>query len=146
MSTTAAGRSAPTRPPADELVGRDRDLDAVRRLLADHRLVTVTGPGGVGKTRLARALVNEHPGDVAVCELAPVPSSAGVSSAVAEALGFPSLEAAAVGLSGHDRLLVVDNAEHHVDAVARAVGDLLAASPRLRGLVTSQQPLDVAGE
>jgi predicted ATPase len=128
------------------LLGRDRDLAALRAHLAESRLVTVTGVGGVGKTTLALAVATEGARRTAVCELAAVTRAEDVSVAVGEALGFPSLDAALVGLSGVRMLVVLDNGEHVLDAAAEAAGRLLATSSEVSVLATSREPLDLPGE
>jgi predicted ATPase len=126
----------------ESLVGRDAELAAVRALLAEGTVVTLTGVGGVGKTALALAAA---PG-AAVCELAAVGSPGAVAAAVADPLGFPSLDAAAVGLAEAERLVVLDNCEHVLDAAADVVERLTGACPGLTVLATSREPLDVPGE
>ncbi|MDD7964806.1 ATP-binding protein [Actinomycetospora lemnae] len=128
------------------LLGRDADLAALRAHLAASRLVTVTGVGGVGKTALALAVAAEGSGRTAVCELAAVTRAEDVAVAVGEALGFPSLDAAVVGLSGVRMLVVLDNAEHVLDAAADAARRLLATSPGISVLATSREPLELPGE
>lgn len=129
------------------LVGRESELAALRHLLEAVSLVTVTGPGGVGKTRLALVAADDVllP-DSAVCELAGVTAPAHVAEAVCETLGFSSLAGALVGLAATRRLLVMDNCEHVVDAAAEVAECLLAGCPGLSILATSREPLDVAGE
>jgi predicted ATPase len=147
MTIAPDSLTPPSSPSDPDLFGRDRELEAVYRALSIHRLVTITGSGGVGKTRLARAVVSASAASATtVCELAPVPNAGGVPGTIAEALGFPSLDAACVGLTGQDRLLLVDNAEHHLDAVAASISRLLADTAGLTILATSQEPLDVPGE
>ncbi|HSK60102.1 MAG TPA: hypothetical protein VK935_13735 [Actinomycetospora sp.] len=126
------------------LLGRDADLAALRAHLAASRLVTVTGVGGVGKTALALAAAGT--GREAVCELAAVTRAEDVAVAVGEALGFPSLDAALVGLSGVRMLVVLDNCEHVLDAAADAASRLLATCPEVSVLATSREPLDLPGE
>jgi predicted ATPase len=126
------------------LLGRDGDLAALRAHLTASRLVTVTGVGGVGKTALALAAAGT--GRDAVCELAAVTRASDVSVAVGEALGFPSLDAALVGLSGVRMLVVLDNCEHVLDAAADAAGRLLATCSEVSVLATSREPLDLPGE
>ena len=108
------------------LVGRETELTALRHLLDAGTLVTVVGPGGVGKTRLALAAAEEAQlPEVAVCELAGLTDPAQVTGAVGEALGSPSLPFALVGLAETERILVLDNREHVLDAVAEVAERLL---------------------
>jgi predicted ATPase/class 3 adenylate cyclase len=139
------------------LVGRERELaETQERLLRpDVRLMTLTGPGGTGKTRLAQQLaaeVLEDFGDgVAYVALAPISDPALVASAIAQALGIvelagrPLLETLRDYLTDKQLLLVLDNFEH-LPSAAPLVGDLLAACPRLKVLVTSRAVLHVYGE
>lgn len=121
------------------LLGRDAALAALTALLGDARLVTLHGPGGVGKTRLALAA-----GVTAFAELGALAVGApqeAVASVVAAALGVRDLFAADV-----TGLLVLDNCEHVLDAAAGLVARLLRSAPGLRILATSREPLNVAGE
>jgi predicted ATPase/class 3 adenylate cyclase/Tfp pilus assembly protein PilF len=137
-------------------VGRARELAEVRQLLSANRLVTLTGAGGVGKTRLAlRAAAELHgafPDGAWLISLAPVADPALVPSAIAQALGVREAggRTLAEGLRDHLRdkrlLLIVDNCEHLLPGAAPAVTDLLAAAPRLKVLATSRAPLRLAGE
>ena len=129
------------------LVGRETELTALRHLLDPGSLVTVVGPGGVGKTRLALAAADDvQVPEPVVCELAGVTDPAQVAGAVGEALGFPSLRVALVGLAETERLLVLDNCEHLLDAVAEVAELLLQDCPRVAILATSREPLAVPGE
>ena len=135
--------------PATSLIGRRREIDAVTGLLSrDARLVTITGPGGAGKTRVALQAAGEvaDGSDTAAVfvDLAAVRDPDRVPDAVAEAL---ALEASALdaALRSSEFLLLLDNFEQ-VDAAAPFVGSLLADAPRLRVLVTSRQPLRLYGE
>ena len=129
-------------------VGRRRELAEARRLLTGARLVTLTGPGGVGKTRLA---IRVATGAVLV-ELADVRDPALVGNAVLAALDLRDQSAAEPMtllrsyLRGRDLLLVFDNCEHLLDATARLIDDLLKTAPRVRVLATSREPLSLAGE
>jgi predicted ATPase/DNA-binding SARP family transcriptional activator len=150
-------------------VGRAEDADRVRALLATSRLVTLTGPGGAGKTRLAvesaRALLPALPGGVWMVELAPVTDPADVVAATLAALGLREHAVLAGGrlrsvgdtpadpigrlltaLSGRRALLVLDNCEHLLEAAARLAERVLGACPGIRVLATSREPLAITGE
>src|SRR5215218_811803 len=144
------------------LVGREGELRDVAKLVADHRLVTVTGPGGAGKTSLAVALAGRLADGYAdgawLVELAPLRGPDQLAEAVAVAVGLAE-EAAGPGgppsstaerLAAHvaDKaiLLVLDNCEHLVEACGARARRLLAAGPRLRVLATSHEVLGVPGE
>jgi predicted ATPase/DNA-binding SARP family transcriptional activator/DNA-binding CsgD family transcriptional regulator len=137
-------------------VGRETELRNVKRDLAMTRLLTLTGAGGCGKTRLAlevaRELVGAYPDGVWLVELAPLSEGALVAHAVAAALGVQeqpdrSLTDTLVNFLRDKRvLLVIDNCEHLVDAVARFVDALLNSCPHLRVLATSRESLNVEGE
>jgi predicted ATPase/DNA-binding SARP family transcriptional activator len=136
-------------------IGRERDLAEVVRLLAAHAVVTITGPPGTGKTRLAveaaARVAPDYPGGVALVALDTVRGT-GVPEAILAALdpvGDPwrtPVENIARSLSGPAALLVLDNGEHVATECARVVSVLVAANPRLRVLVTSQVPLGLAVE
>jgi predicted ATPase len=150
-----------TRLPHDlpPLIGREPELLALQALLAQHRVVTVVGPGGVGKTRLALAAVMtvQQQADagatpVHLIELAGVAEGAPVAEAVARALGIglPGLQAAAAELvdvlEARELLLVLDNCEHRVNEVGELVDALARHAPRVRVLATSQQSLGCRSE
>ncbi|MGI5206024.1 BTAD domain-containing putative transcriptional regulator [Spirillospora sp. CA-108201] len=147
----APPRPAPRLPAAlDELIGREEAARRGRSLLAEHRLVTLAGPGGVGKTRLAVEIasrsVADHPDGVWMVELAGADDVAGQ---VARALGLREESAGsplANALRGRRALLVLDNCEHVLEPVAELAGRLLAGAPGLRVLATSREPLGIAGE
>ncbi|WP_329223957.1 LuxR C-terminal-related transcriptional regulator [Streptomyces sp. NBC_01485] len=139
-------------------VGRCHDLAEVRRRLGATRLLTLTGPGGVGKTRLALEVAAAAAADFAdgvwLVDLAPVrdPSTAATANATAIALGVPDpgtrpvVDQLAVFLSRRSPLIVLDNCEHLVDACAELADTLLTASPGLRILTTSRRTLGIYGE
>ncbi|OXM71169.1 BTAD domain-containing putative transcriptional regulator [Amycolatopsis vastitatis] len=142
-------------------VGRGDELRQVAELLARNRLVTLTGPGGTGKTRLAVEIAAAEAGTVAFVELAPhggpdvvraVLSALGLrdapTAALAAARGGPQdpLERLVSALHDRSTLLVLDNCEHVVDVAARLTARLLAACPGLRVLATSREPLGITGE
>lgn len=146
-----AGPVAVTRPPGDRplssFIGRDAELAVLDRLADTHRLVTVVGPAGSGKTRLAV----EWAGRDVVVRLADVTDPAPLVSAIAAAVGVTGFtgdpyEALVKRLRLHGRPLVLDNCEHLVDDVARLVADLLDRVPALRVVATSRSPLGVDGE
>jgi predicted ATPase/class 3 adenylate cyclase len=137
----------------DAFIGRTSEIDAIAALLASHRFVTCTGPGGVGKTRLATAVarrVAPNHDRVVFVPLAPLETPDAVAPAILRALGVPpSNEAAADRLPGvladTTTLLVLDNFEHVLDA-AGLVADLLIRAPATSILATSRAPLRIAGE
>jgi predicted ATPase/DNA-binding CsgD family transcriptional regulator len=137
-------------------VGRRRELPAVREALGRHRLVTLRGPGGVGKTRLAlRAAAGLRDAFADGCwlvQLSPLRSPEFLPRAVSAALGLPGdvpgdpAGALAESLAERELLLILDTCEHLPAGCADLAALLLAAAPRLRILATSREPLDVAGE
>ena len=136
-------------------VGRERELAAARRVQAGARLLTLTGTGGAGKTRLALALAGElagsYPHGVWLAALAPLADGALLPAAVAGALGVATgqgapLAALVDALRGRRLLLVLDNCEHLLDACAALTETLLAACPGLDVLATSRESLRVDGE
>ena len=137
-------------------VGRAGALREVGGLLAEFRLVTVTGPGGVGKTRLAgevaRQIADRFADGACLVELAAVPDPAQVPSAVVTALGvrpppgIPATEALTRVLARRQLLVVLDNCEHVIGAAAALCGRLLQACDDVRVLATSWEPLRIAGE
>ncbi|MFF2076231.1 BTAD domain-containing putative transcriptional regulator [Kitasatospora sp. NPDC058162] len=185
-ASASAPASAPAPAPASQLprvtgnlrgrltsfVGRDADLTALRALVTEHRLVTLTGPGGSGKTRLsveagrAEQSAGHWPDGVWLAELAPLESPEAVPSAVVSALGLREIVLHSASMvtevmekraedpvrrlvehCGPRRmLLVLDNCEHLIQAAADLVDALLAECPGLTVLATSREPLGVPGE
>ncbi|HET9890043.1 MAG TPA: adenylate/guanylate cyclase domain-containing protein [Mycobacterium sp.] len=144
------------RPVNTSLIGRESEVAEVEAAVKAHRLVTLTGVGGVGKTRLAlevgARLVDEYPDGVWVFELAPVTDPAAVPDAIAAVLGITQQpgktvsESVGAALEGRVRLLVIDNCEHVLNAVADLVEGILADSATVRILATSREGLGVPDE
>jgi predicted ATPase/DNA-binding CsgD family transcriptional regulator len=142
--------------PRSSFIGREREILEVKRELEITRLLTITGPGGSGKTRLAlevaRDLLEDYSDGVWLVELAPLSEEALVPKAVAEALEVPERPSEPLAdtlievLGSRELLLVVDNCEHLLEATARLVDVLLDSCPRLRVLATSREGLGVEGE
>jgi hypothetical protein len=136
------------------LIGRTRELEGVNEALHRSRLVTVTGPGGVGKTRLAlevaRRQVGRRLGGVWFVDLAAGHETPEVATETARVLGLGTKGDAIDGLRRYlaerDVLLVLDNCEHVVDECAELAAVLLGSCPQVRVLATSREPLEVNGE
>src|SRR6266487_606990 len=156
-----AGRPQAVRLPRQltAFVGRERELAEVIEALGTQRLVTVCGPGGAGKTRLALAaaerLVGARPGGVFLAELADLTDPSGpqlLASWVASAMGVrerPDIGVVASlrdALGSAETLIVLDNCEHLVDACAELAHDLLQDCPHVQILASSREPLGVPGE
>src|SRR3954447_13451038 len=151
----AGGRRTRLPPPRTRLIGRDDDVAAVESLLRTSRVVTVTGPGGAGKSTLALAVRRRYrpdgEADVLLAELAPVRDRAGLVRAVAEAAGVQGEGAVAPArlaalLATRPVLLLLDNCEHLLDATAELVDAVLDAGPRVRIVPPSREPLRIDGE
>jgi predicted ATPase/DNA-binding CsgD family transcriptional regulator len=133
-------------------IGRRQTVDALVAALRASRLVTVTGPGGVGKTRTATAVAIALPEGALLVELASVTDATQVGPAVATALNVAdqsnrdAVDRVIDHLRGRATLLVLDNCEHLLDSAARLVVRLLDALPDLRILATSREPLGIPGE
>jgi predicted ATPase len=139
----------------DRFVGRQHDIDAIRALLGERRLVTLTGPGGSGKTRLSlevgRSMGAEHSDGVWLVDLASIADETLIAEATVGAL---ELRGSATSvrdelrshLAGRDTLLLFDNCEHVLSGAATLIEELLGACPLLRVLATSREPLRAAGE
>lgn len=143
-------------PQLSSFIGRERELAAVLERLAEHRLVTLTGIGGAGKSRLAlqaaATRLNHEPDGAWLVELAPVRDPALVPHAVATALGLaerPGMSAAELvreHLLSKRLLLLLDNCEHLLDHTAALADELLQSSAGVRILATSREALGIAGE
>src|SRR6266542_4324770 len=139
-----------------ELIGREAELGAVTALATEHRLVSLVGAGGIGKTRLglevARHLLPRFPDGVFVAELGPLSSAELVPVTVASALGIThvadtvSREGVARAVGTRKLLLVIDNCEHVIDAAAGMAETLVHTGPGVSLLATSREPLRVSGE
>lgn len=145
------------------LLGRDDDIERIEALLNRSRAVTILGPGGLGKTRLAQEIAGRSSAPaVVVVELAGIRDAEDVVLAFASALGLheavaprrlgerphiPSVHARVLAALGETpTLLVVDNCEHLIDAVAGWVAEIIAATPQVRVLATSRSPLEIGAE
>ena len=161
-------RRSNLRAPLTSFVGRDEEIARIGKALGEVRLITLVGPGGAGKTRLATvatsAVLDDMPDGVWLAELAPVTAAADVPSAVLDALGMR--DAALVdrantrasarahdatsrlvdAFSGRAAVLILDNCEHVIDAAAHLADELLARSESLRIVTTSREPLGIVGE
>src|SRR5580700_2478099 len=164
--------SAAQRPPTS-FIGRDDDVVGVLKKLAEERLVTLTGPGGVGKTRLATEVASRLAGSAALAgparlagpaylvELAPVSGPSEVPYAVLDALGLRERVIARHGadqahadpadrlcaaLGDREAVLILDNCEHLIEAAASLADRLLTDCPRTRIIATSREPLRIPGE
>lgn len=144
------------RPAMTSFVGRDTEVAELKTLMRRHRLVTLTGVGGVGKTRLANEvavqLANEFPDGAWIFELAAVTDPAAVPDAVAGALGITQQpgknvrDSVAAAMEGRRRLLLLDNCEHLLDAAADLIEAILAHSSTVQILATSREGLGIAEE
>ena len=140
-------------PAPEHFLGRETDVTGVLKALSTHQLVTLTGPGGVGKTTLAHVVAarSRRPA-VYVATLAEVSSGADLARVLLDVVGSPGAadgdprRALAASLALPGTVLVLDNCEHLVDQVADLIGPLLATCPELRILATSRRPLDLGAE
>ncbi|OBA81639.1 transcriptional regulator [Mycobacterium sp. 1164966.3] len=142
--------------PLTSFVGRGTEIAELRRLLGEHRLVTLTGAGGVGKTRLAIQLAmnfaDEIGGPLHYVDLAPITDADLVDAAVAQALGLPDqpgrsiVDTVTARIGDHHALIVLDNCEHLLEAAAALAVALLSKCPAVRLLATSREPLHTEAE
>jgi predicted ATPase len=144
------------RPATTSLIGRESEVDAIKTAMRSHRLVTLTGVGGVGKTRLAvevaTRLADEFPDGVWLFELAAVSDPAAVPAAVAAVLGITQQpgksisDSVAAAQEGRVRLLMFDNCEHVLDAAADLIDAIVAHTSTVKILATSREGLRIADE
>jgi predicted ATPase/DNA-binding CsgD family transcriptional regulator/Tfp pilus assembly protein PilF len=155
MEEAPRGRASWLPTPVTSFLGRAAALDRVHRALRQNRLVTITGVGGAGKSRLAIEVARRFSNQVdAVCfvDLTPVGTAAGVEQAIAVALdvregpSLPLFQAITLALRERATLLLLDNCEHLIDVCADLANALLLAAPGLRVLATSREPLGITGE
>ncbi|MEU3463402.1 BTAD domain-containing putative transcriptional regulator [Streptomyces sp. NPDC006733] len=167
-TTSMAASSPPPAPPGPRFalpaqltsfVGRDEELERIGARLADGRLVTLIGPGGAGKTRIAVEAAGRYGGEACFVELAGLTDAAEVPHAIQGALGLreagvmpgagPAPDPVArltAALADRPLLLVLDNCEHVVGEIAKLVGQLLGDCVHLRVLATTREPLGIPGE
>ena len=153
---TLAERTSNLPLPVSSFIGRDRELSEVRALMASCRLVTLTGAGGCGKTRLglqlAAELVDGSSDGVWLVELAALADEQAVAPAIAQALGMagqpgrPALEALLDALAPQAMLIMLDNCEHLIGACAKAADAILRRCPGVHLVATSREPLGIGGE
>jgi class 3 adenylate cyclase len=152
--TTAAAHHLPAQ--LTTFVGRHKQMADIRALLPDNRLVTLSGAGGAGKTRLAievaGALTNQFPDGIWYVDLAPITHPAVVPLAVARALGLPDQPGSSITetllrfVRIRHMLLVLDNCEHVLEASAALVNEILGSCGNVTILATSREPIMVTGE
>ncbi|WP_371685612.1 LuxR C-terminal-related transcriptional regulator [Mycobacterium sp. MFM001] len=152
--TTVATQHLPAQ--LTTFIGREAQIDDVRRVLAENRVVTLTGAGGAGKTRLAvqiaAKMADEFDDGVWYVDLAPITEPDLVPVAAARAFGLPdqpgrsTMDTLIRSIGERQMLAVLDNCEHLLDATAALTIDLLAACPKLTLLATSREPIGIEGE
>jgi predicted ATPase/DNA-binding SARP family transcriptional activator len=155
------GRKTNLRAELTSFVGKDADVAAVRELIAEHRLITVIGPGGSGKTRLAaetgRTLLGDLPDGAWLVELAPIGAADDVAQSALAALGLRDallgdapnaepLDRLVAAIRERETLLILDNCEHVIESAAAFAHRVLGECQRLRILATSREPLGITGE
>lgn len=142
--------------PLTSMIGREHEIGEILQVIEAARLVTLTGLGGIGKTRLALAVAehirSDFPDGTWWIDLSPINDPEGVVAAIADAVGImpqpgtPLIESIAMSLASKAVLVVIDNCEHVVDGARDVATTLLAAAPGLRVMATSRMPLRATGE
>ncbi|MFG1678816.1 BTAD domain-containing putative transcriptional regulator [Nonomuraea sp. NPDC049269] len=154
---TATAPPTNLRAPLTSFVGRDHELTQISQLIGRHRLTTLIGPGGSGKTRLAtetaRTLLHQLTGGVWLADLAPISDDTDLPQTILTALGIRGhtsagepIDRLTAALRTRDALLVLDNCEHLIGPAATLADQLLGTCPHLRILATSREPLAITGE
>jgi predicted ATPase/class 3 adenylate cyclase len=152
-SDVGASRGLPAQ--LTSFVGREGQMADIRRLLSEHRLVTLTGAGGIGKTRLAVHVATYTAAEFSAAvyvDLAPITDHALVAATAARALGLPDQPGRSTtdtllrSIGNQQMLMVLDNCEHLLDATAALTTALLGGCPGLTVLATSREPIGVPGE
>ncbi|MEY2524275.1 MAG: hypothetical protein QOJ66_2840, partial [Ilumatobacteraceae bacterium] len=154
LSEHVAAQGLP--PQLTSFVGRTTQISELKRILSEHRFVTLTGSGGAGKTRLANEVAGrigaEFPDGTKYVDLAPIIEPELVSVTTARLLGLPdqpgrsATEAVLRFIADQQMLLVLDNCEHLLDATAALVVELLGSCPEVTVLATSREPIGMTGE
>ena len=137
-------------------MGREAELEELRQLISSHRLVTLTGLGGLGKTSLAieaiRPMAGVFADGISLIPLSGLVSPDLIPERIADGVGLEATDAAVIldrleaYLSSREAVLILDACEQHIDSVAMLIERLLEGAPRLRILATSREPLQVGGE
>jgi len=155
LRTSAVGASRGLPAQLTSFVGREGQMADIRRLLSEHRLVTLTGAGGIGKTRLAVHVATYTAAEFSAAvyvDLAPITDHALVAATAARALGLPDQPGRSTtdtllrSIGNQQMLMVLDNCEHLLDATAALTTALLGGCPGLTVLATSREPIGVPGE
>ena len=154
LSTSQPNTNLPT--PLTSFIGREKEQAEIKNLIAKNRLVTLTGAGGIGKTRLSIQVAsreeNDFPNGIWLVEFAPISDPALVPQVIlttlslSEQTGRSPLRTLSDFLQAKRALLILDNCEHLITACAQICNDLLTQCPKLKILATSREPLNISGE